>query len=59
MTIISEQGENDNDNLAGWRRRLKKRVEIILTKEGGKVDSIKLSGWTSSILSFLQHYGQN
>jgi hypothetical protein len=55
MTIISEQGEKDHDNLAGWRRRLKSRVEIIVIKEGGKVDSIKLSGCTNSI-PYARHY---
>ena len=46
MTIISKQ-------------ELKSRVKLIVIKEGGKVDRIKLSGWTNSILSFLQYYGQN
>ena len=55
MTISKQ----DHDNLAGWRRRLKSKVDIIVTKEGGKVSRIKLSGCTISILSFLQHYGQN
>ena len=45
MTIISEQGEKDHDNLAGWRRRLKNRVEIIVIKEGGKVGRIKSLGY--------------
>ena len=41
MTIISKQGKKDHDNLAGWRRRLKSKVEIIVIKKGGKVDRIK------------------
>ena len=57
MTIISEQGGNDHNNLAGWR--LKSREDVIVIKEGGKVDGIKFSGWTNGIISFLQHYGQN
>ena len=59
MTIISKQGEKYHDNLGGWRRRLKRKVEIIVIKVGGKVRKIKLSGYTNSKLSFLQHYGQN
>ena len=59
MTMISKQGGNDHDNLAGWRRRLKSRVEIIVIKEDRKVNRIKFSGWTNSILIFLHHYGQN
>jgi hypothetical protein len=59
MTIISKQGGNDHDNLVGWRRTLKSRVEIIVIKESGKGHRIKLSGWTNYIHSFLQHHGQN
>ena len=59
MTLISKQAEKYHANLVGRRRRLKRKVEIIGIKEGGKVSKIKLSGCTNSILSFLQHYGQN
>ena len=45
MTIISEQGGKDHNNLAGWRSGLKNRVEMIAIK----VDGIKLSGWSNSI----------
>ena len=47
MFMISKQGGNDHENLAGWRRRLKSRVEIIVIKEDEKVDRIKLSVFTA------------
>ena len=46
MTIISEQGGKDHNNLAGWRSELKNRVEMIVIKVD---DGIKLSGWSNSI----------
>ena len=59
LKFIKEQGGNDHnkcgndhENLVGWKRRLKSRVEIIVTKEGGKVERIKLSGWTNSFPNF-------
>ena len=39
MTIRSEQGGNDHDNLAELRRRLKSKVEMYCS---GKVGRIKL-----------------
>ena len=44
LKLINEQGGNDHDKQAGWRRRLKSRVEIFVIKEGGKVDRIELPG---------------
>ena len=35
------------------------QIYVKLLKEGGKVESLKLSGWANSILSLSHHYGQN
>ena len=56
--MISKQGGNDYDNLAGWRRRLKSREEMIVIKEDGKVDRIKSSGGTNGVLSLDVFWGQ-
>ena len=56
MTIISEQGENDHDDLAGWRRRLMSRVEkqTELNYQDGKIVWSKLVNLKKGMVEFYQ-----